>query len=365
MADTSPVVERPANNEPVIREKGERAKVDTKSFIGGFLLLIIILLSLITIVSGRWMKSHRDLAGDFKEISLWDTCSCSDAWEVSDMGKCSKYKSLILAVEGFSIIALGFEFFTVIILYKDPTNESKGLGHLATFFAIMGWISLLLTWAIFGGAYSKWFCYQRMRDFAQLGWGYGVRCGECGLWFILMSLLIAQSLGKIKRNRAVVFFAFIIFALGIITTTGRGWIKARPERLPANVPIHLEGGLWENCVCTSNLLMTCRRRVHLVRAAEVFACTSIVLSSFLLVLFSGWIPATPRSVGITVALAAWASQLLTWICFGSFYSRQYCHTRYRNGVDGYKLHWAFGLQVALSGLMIPVVIIAFIREYMI
>jgi len=207
-------------------------------------------------------------------------------------------------------------------------------------------------------------CGGKMRDFVTLDWAYGVRVGEFVSWTILTIILIGNSTGKIKRNRAVFLLAFIVFAIGIITTTGRGWIKPRPVIDNSSAGTTFEGGLWQNCYCVQNVNQTtCLRRVQIIRASEAFSVGSIVIGSFLLILLSGWIPATPKAVGVTVAVAAWVAQLLTWICVAAFYSRQYCHSRLRGGVNGYKLHWGFGLQVALSALMIPVVIISLIREY--
>jgi hypothetical protein len=360
MADTTTPVVHPDARDPTNELPSVRSKADPKGYIAGIILILLLALSLITIISGRWIKAPT-VGNNWSEIGLWSSCDCNDAWKVTGAGgTCNKYKEMMRTVEAFAVASVIVELFVVLLLWQDPRNESKMIGKIIAVLAFLAGAFLIITWAIYAATYEKTLCGEKVRDSARLNWAFGIKVAESGAWIILTILLCLQGFGTLKRNRTYFLVAFVILALGIVTTTSRGWIKERPQ-LTAGTDLKFEGGVWEICTCVQVDDLPCSQRRNLLRTSEAFHIISIVLGSGLLVVLFGWIPATPNYVSVVLAFLTWFAQLITWISIAAFFAQKICGAKLKTATS-YKLHWGFGLHVAISGIMIIVIVIVAIRS---
>lgn len=365
MADsTSPVVQPAVHpdhqRDPTNEIPSVRSTPDPKGYIAGIILIILLALSMLTIISGRWIKGP-GVGGGHAEIGLWSSCTCTDAWRINDNGStCTKYKQYINAVEAFAIASVILELFVVILLWKDPRNASNMISKTIAVLAVLAGIFLIITWAIYAASYEKTLCNQKMRDQTRLNWAFGIKVAESAIWIILTIALCAQSARKLNRNRTYFLVAFVVLMLGVLTTTSRGWMKERPA-LTAGTDAKFESGLWELCSCTPVDDIPCAQRRNLLRTSEAFHIISIVLGSGLLVVIFGWIPATPHYVSVVLAFLTWFAQIITWISIAAFYSQKICGQKLKSATS-LKLHWGFGLHVAISGIMIIVIIFVILRS---
>jgi len=311
---------------------------DIRSFIAQLFLVCLTILLLMCLVSGRWMGTKT--AGHWTETSIWGTCNCANITAVTNCGERDRKTD---ATKAFSIIGAIFEFFAVLMMLWYPKGTILRLP--IAFCLFMAAISFIITIALFGNIFDKSMCGSgRLKDEFHLDWAYGIRIVE----FIFVTALGIFILLRV-RGRKTLLAVIICLYLCVFTTTSRGWASWK-HRTGAGFSPTEEYGLWDYCTCERAGDDPCDRQERLFRASEAFeiiaTITAIVLTAMVVYALK-----VPRPILIIFAWSLVFFMMLPWIFMAALYDRHYCGMRFKD-IPGYDLHWGFGIQVAISGLMI-------------
>jgi hypothetical protein len=339
-----------AETKPVVVEK-----YGMKRLIAAILLVCVTSLLLMCLVSGRWIKGDTHL-GTWNEISIWGSCQCVD---IVDASPCNERDRKQNAAKAFSVIAAGFEFFSVLVLLWYPIGK-RGRFIVAAF-TFLAACSLIITIALWGDLFNNRMCGEKIEDdIFHLDWAYGIRIAEFVFTLILLVAVIIRPHGYL-----LVFFAILILYLTVFTTTSRGWAarKVYVDKSIANpkgASETWEYGLWDYCQCQRAGVIQCDQIRRLLRASEAF---EIIATAFAIVLtaFVVKAPKVPRVAAAVVAWFLFIFQILPWIFIAAVWNQKYCGSKVKD-TPGFNLSWAFGIQVALSGVMIITAIFITIME---
>jgi len=318
-------------------------KYDMVRFFAALFLVCVTCLLLMCLVSGRWFKTEKVL-GVWDEVSIWGECQCVD---INDSIMCSERERKTNAARSFSIIAAAFEFFAVVVLLWYPSGSDGKI--LIAIFSFLAAISLIITIAAWGNLFHENMCNVKLRNDYHLDWAYGIRIVE----FVFVVVLAIVALVK-PRGPGLVVFGILILYLTVFTTTSRGWASWK-NHLNGAEAVTQEFGLFDYCACqrVGVSYQFCRQDIRLSRAAEAFEIIAVALS---LVLTAVVVMSGPRLLAAPLAWFVFICQILVWIFMAAIWNERYCHIKIKSTPTA-KLAWAFGLQVALSGLMIPTAIL--------
>jgi len=323
-----------AHTEAVKREPTAEAEVvkgaPNKYYLTVFLLtLSVMVITMITLVTGQWLKRDGTDTKVYEQFSLWGYCWC-DQLDVAF--QCPEQKRLVRGAQGFSLIALGCEFIAVIVfafLYANiGSTKTRPVGIV---FAWLGTIALILTWTMWAGTFNVSRCNGiKIKDIGDLHWSFGLRVAESVIWIIAAVLLSISASRSQQFNKAALFIAVAVFIVTVATTTGRGWTIGQGETA--------EVSLWEYCNCTRSNSFDCFPERRFFRSWQGMATLGVVLQFVILTFVIFEIPAIVQAIFgfITVVCI-----LVTFTVFAWWYNKDFCGQPSAN--KNFTLYWPYGL----------------------
>jgi len=313
-----------------------------------FAVLIFVFLLLAT-ASGRWTRSrHIDQTTTWSEVGLWETCgTCADLKK----DDCSKRIKYINTVEAFSLIEVAGEFLIVSLLVLEAFKYlgSRIVYRLTIVCVAVAIVANIISWTTYSGYFKESnFCGPSEPSFHDAGfrlsWGYALRLGELGgLAILAIVLVVGMCKGSAERSALSTFtimFALFVLLLGIITTSGRGWMQNRATGIPKTA---LYVGLWDACECEQIYDLECGKQLRRFRAAEAFSVIAIVLQFALIyMMIRGRYTVTRLNVTRFLAFLSLVAMLITMTVFAEAATTTVC------GLipitDNQRLHWGFAIQ---------------------
>jgi hypothetical protein len=322
-------------------------------FIACALGVTLLLFTMLTAASGRWTRSDNASKELWGEHGLWRYCQCRD----NQVGNCKKENNYWRTLQAFAVMGIIPVYFACIVMglqiFNHP-NGNKGLFGLTAILIIVAVVFNIVTWATAVGVFKKDnMCIQGQLSYHDLGWkldwAFGIHLLEFG--FLLIALVCAAVLAGRSEGAGAPLNAatFIILLFCLLCATfavaNRGWM----EMEQAN-HVYREIGLFDVCSCIKSGDQACSDRRRMQRAQQAFAVVSIFFYFVgLCVLTKG--PALKAVQGLLFGIGGVCSLLLMAI-FAAFFNQSYCGSK----IDqGFKLHWAFGLQIVVIVLAFVVV----------
>jgi hypothetical protein len=327
----------------VHKEPVERGGPNKYLFTTLFLTLCVLLFVTITTVTGQWAKPDGSSGtGALVQVDLWSSCSCTD----NDDIPCDNHRRLFRNAAGWSVIAVGSQWLSIIlfgVIFANIGKGFKGARIAGIVFAWLATIALIISWATFAGLYNQRYCGFRLKDMGgDLNWSFALRICETALW-IIVSILFTMVNGRPETDRrgflrAAIFLAIFTFGITVATTAGRGWIYSGNNHNPRG-----EMSLWETCSCTLSKHFPCNEERRLFRNQQAWSIMSVFFTFFLLffIVFE-----LPRGIHVFMSFLVLISIIITWATFAGWFNKSHCGVPEPDTF--FRLDWPFGLNVVAS-----------------
>jgi hypothetical protein len=356
---STPVHREPASAmDDVSKEPVTRPTANKYFFTMFFLSVSVLIFVTITTVTGQWVKVDGvSNNNNVYQLDLWESCTCYDA---DTMLGCNKQMRLFRTAAGFSIIALGCQFFAIVafsLIFANIGLKSTGVKRITGIvFSWLAVIALIISWAVFAGLFNERNCGIRYKDFGKLNWGFSLRIVETAFW-IVVSVLFTMVNGRSEETRrgflrAALISATFVFAVTVATTAGRGWIVGGPA---TGSVVRTEVSVFEACQCIRSKDFKCAEERRLFRNQQAFAIISVFLQ-VLLVIFVVF--ELPRFLHVITSFLVFAAIIITWATFGGWFTKSHCSQPKPDTV--FQLFWPFGLNVVASFVEIVIFIISIV-----
>jgi hypothetical protein len=340
----------------VHKEPVERGGPNKYLFTTLFLTLCVLLFVTITTVTGQWAKPDGSSGtGALVQVDLWSSCSCTD----NDDIPCDNHRRLFRNAAGWSVIAVGSQWLSIIlfgVIFANIGKGFKGARIAGIVFAWLATIALIISWAVFAGLFNERNCGIKYKDFGKLNWGFSLRIVETAFW-IVVSVLFTMVNGRSEETRrgflrAALISATFVFAVTVATTAGRGWIVGGPA---TGSVVRTEVSVFEACQCIRSKDFKCAEERRLFRNQQAFAIISVFLQ-VLLVIFVVF--ELPRFLHVITSFLVFAAIIITWATFGGWFTKSHCSQPKPDTV--FQLFWPFGLNVVASFVEIVIFIISIV-----
>jgi len=298
-------------------------------------------------ISGRWTRDTT-VQDIWNENGLWESCVCHSV----TLDDCQTRNDYVRTVAAFSLIEVCAEGLAVALLLAEwfVSRGARSVWVFILVFYAAATAANIVTWTTYSSYYRrKGFCSENEPNFKDnnydLSWGFGVRLLEFG-GLILITILAFVNLGKGSKDRsgllfATVFIALFLLHIGILTTSGRGWMH---QDVPDD-SFDTEVGLFDSCQCVQNFDLSCSKAKKRTEGAQTFSVVSIVFQ-FILVLLLLRGSATLFLLNVQRLLTAlnFGAILITLCVFAEYASAVQCGQQAIT--ESQKFHWAFGIEAA-------------------